>query len=124
MSPTCEVCMKQMWWHGSTDGWGCPNMHGGSPDCRSALYRPKRNLSKPWPYGARYPELRADASLADGGVPAVSAELHARAEANGRPSEARSPDVGTASNSPDERPATAEEESEIERLRAKFGDAA
>jgi hypothetical protein len=48
-----------MWWHGSAEGWGCP-IRGGDPDCRSTLHRPKSDPSEPWPYAARYPELRDD----------------------------------------------------------------
>jgi hypothetical protein len=40
--PTCEVCHKQMWWHGSTYGYGCPDSAAGEKECRSKLYRPYR----------------------------------------------------------------------------------
>jgi tRNA(Ile2) C34 agmatinyltransferase TiaS len=53
--PQCDACGRTMWWHGSTEGWGCPTP-GGDPDCRSSLYRPKRNPSQRWPYDKRYPE--------------------------------------------------------------------
>jgi hypothetical protein len=56
--PTCDACGKQMWWHGSMEGWGCPGVQFGSPDCRSSLYRPKRRPTDRWPYAERYPELR------------------------------------------------------------------
>jgi hypothetical protein len=66
--PICDACGKQMWWHGSTSGWGCPDMQGGSPGCpdmqggspgcRSSLYRPKSNPTERWPYRERYPELK------------------------------------------------------------------
>jgi hypothetical protein len=46
-----------MWWHGATGGWGCPDQHGGSPGCRSSLYRPKQDPGRHWPYRDRYPEL-------------------------------------------------------------------
>jgi hypothetical protein len=56
--PVCDACDRSMWWHGSTEGWGCPDIHGGSPGCRSSLYRPKPDAAMRWSYAKRYPELK------------------------------------------------------------------
>lgn len=56
-SPRCEVCDRDMWWHGGTEGWGCPDTHGGSPECRSTLYRPKEPGRLPHRPEERWPEL-------------------------------------------------------------------
>jgi hypothetical protein len=58
--PVCEACARSMWWHGSTEGWGCPDRHGGSPQCRSRLYRPKPDPKRRWVYPDRYPELAGE----------------------------------------------------------------
>ena len=54
-APVCDACQRQMWWHGSTFGWGCPGDRN-NPACRSSLYRPKRDPQQRWPYDERYPE--------------------------------------------------------------------
>jgi tRNA(Ile2) C34 agmatinyltransferase TiaS len=59
-TPVCEACGLRMWWHGSTIGYGCPNISASAArktGCRSALYRPKSDPSKPWRHTDRYPEL-------------------------------------------------------------------
>ncbi len=33
--PTCDVCRKMMWWHGSTLGFGCPTP-GDARDCQAS----------------------------------------------------------------------------------------
>jgi tRNA(Ile2) C34 agmatinyltransferase TiaS len=56
--PTCDACGKRMWWHGATQGYGCP-IPNGDPSCTSSLFHPKHspNESRRWSHRDRYPEL-------------------------------------------------------------------
>jgi hypothetical protein len=61
-TPVCEACGANTWWHVSAIGYGCPNVSADAAretGCRSSLYRPKTDRSKPWRHANRYPELHS-----------------------------------------------------------------